>query len=914
MALVGPHGGMMTMGRCRVPCTLLRARPRGSGQHVLCAISDNLVAICRIAVDTQDSNARPDVDATVTLERTSGTFRDLEASLLVAHASGRGAVPDDATMLWIPRGAVCLAASVTLELVATMEPHVLQDLSTRSWVVQTLQRNVVICTDAVVHVATRAGLVARSKADADEQLKCRLTFRVVSTYPSKGFMRVTPDTRVTLTSCTRTSDKRERIEHATHGTDDRPSRAPRHVNMGGMETERAALRDLILLPLRYPRLRSTLELPSSLLLCGPPGVGKTLLVRSVLHECRQATSGHGAPYDIKLHIVHGAQLCTSSGQHEEDALRHTFAAARAHARRPDAASVVFLDELDALCPPRHDGTTSSVHTRLVAQLLTLLDGIDHGRRGREHVVVVAATNVPNAIDPALRRPGRLDRELVVSPPSPAARKQIFHVHLAHVPLALGPSATDAAPSTDARRADVLDTLAAKTVGYVGADIAALCREAVLLASTRQVVAQAHDRDLTNWWHAWHCHAEPLGASSPTMATTVAARAWQHALPRASLPLWYLVHDKRTTGKPAFSFLLGDQNDDDEEETHSFPPARDKDVRTAPMVEVTMADFDHAMELVTPSLLRSARGFLYVASLQCRVTTTCLKRVLVVVAMRRKQDTQGHGWDHIGGQARCKLALQQALEWPLRFPETFARLGVHAPRGLLLYGPPGCSKSSLARVAAQATRATFLSLSPAQVFSPFMGDAEAAVRQLFRDARAARPAVLFLDELDVLVAKRDVDGSSDTTRVASTALRVLSTLLNEMDGMESAEGLVVLGATNRPACLDAALLRPGRFDRMLLVDVPSTSDRLAILRIHTQSMPLDADVNFNELAHRTSYFSGAELENVCREAALQALRESLEATTVCMRHFDQALATITPVCSPDARRAYLDFAASMGHVA
>jgi AAA+ superfamily predicted ATPase len=225
----------------------------------------------------------------------------------------------------------------------------------------------------------------------------------------------------------------------------------------------------------------------------------------------------------------------------------------------------------------------------------------------------------------------------------------------------------------------------------------------------------------------------------------------------------------------------------------------------------------------------------------------------------RKDFERQGWDSIGGQAETKLALQQALEWPVKFPQTFARLGVKPPRGVLLYGPPGCSKSSIVRAAAHSSGATFLSLSAAQVFSPFFGDAEAAVRQVFRDARAALPAIVFFDEIDVMVAKRAFDGSGGGEGGSSTAMRVLSTMLNEMDGVESAEGLLVIGATNRPACIDAALMRPGRFDRILFVELPEEADRVDILRIHSRPMQLHEDVDLHALARRTPYFSGAELE-------------------------------------------------------
>lgn len=272
-----------------------------------------------------------------------------------------------------------------------------------------------------------------------------------------------------------------------------------------------------------------------------------------------------------------------------------------------------------------------------------------------------------------------------------------------------------------------------------------------------------------------------------------------------------------------------------------------------------------------------------------------------------------GWNSIGGQQETKLALQQALEWPIKYPQTFTRLGVTPPRGILLYGPPGCSKSTIVRAAAHASGATFLSLSSAQVFSPYFGDAEASIRQVFHDARAALPAILFFDEIDVIVAKREFDaGTSNASSGGSNvALRVLSTLLNEMDGVESAEGLLVIGATNRPDYIDAALLRPGRFDRIQFVDLPAPEDRLEILRIHSRAMKLAEDVDLSEIACATRWYSGGELENLCREAALIAIRESLDAQEVAERHFRQAIQLITPVSNEQTVQRYYQFAARMG---
>ncbi|GMF09186.1 unnamed protein product [Phytophthora lilii] len=835
-------GGVHFTCRCRVSPTLLRSRPRGSGQYALCNIGDGLFAVCRIALSSAEGSiARqlPQVDTSVTLRRDSRAFRDLQASLLVHNAGAIGSEEGEAPEVqWISRGSVRAAVAVTLELIpSTKSPgqrQLLRDTDTRSLMQQTLQRNFVVCVGARVKLPTLDGLVAESKGEEREQV---MTFRVVSTYPAANFTRVTPSTRVTLTEPNEGGDKE--LEGGVGDKAIVASLEPQQtkgVKVGGMENERVALRELILLPVAHPRLRSELgvEFPKGVLLCGPPGVGKTLLVRAVVHECRQEQDAFGESLDLHLQVINGSEILTSGRGDAEQTLRDTFQTAVSHARGGlRAASVIFIDELDALCPKREaaGGGASSAHSRIVAQLLTLLDGVEGGL-SRENVVVIAATNLPNSIDPALRRPGRFDREIFVAPPNTALRKKIFKVHLRRTPYALSNGMTE---NTEQQRDAFLDILAAKAVGYVGADIAALCREAAIVASTRQLVELSRDRELEQWWADWKSRAEPLSAvknSSSTLGAVVAGRAW-HSNPAAIIPLWFIAKqnnqhrdvmsvDSNRQEKEGdleyFRFLLGSEG----KRLNIAPSAKEKEAKVQTF-EVTMADFDQAMQTVVPSALRGASEFT------------------------------------IGGQAETKMALQQALEWPIKYPLTFSRLGVKPPRGVLLYGPPGCSKSSIVRAAAHSSGATFLSLSAAQVFSPFFGDAEAAVRQVFRDARAALPAIIFFDEIDVMVAKREFDGSGGGEGGTSTAMRVLSTMLNEMDGVESAEGLLVIGATNRPTCIDAALMRPGRCDRILFVDLPTEPDRIDILRIHSRPMQLHQDVDLQDLASRTPFFSGAELE-------------------------------------------------------
>uniref|UniRef100_K3WUV6 AAA+ ATPase domain-containing protein n=1 Tax=Globisporangium ultimum (strain ATCC 200006 / CBS 805.95 / DAOM BR144) TaxID=431595 RepID=K3WUV6_GLOUD len=907
--------------RYRVPASRIRARPSHMSQYVIVRASASVISthkrtrdtlfICRAALDNGDTG--DDAVFAGPLRFDASVRMAVASPLVFANLGGEdaGYKGEDAfDVQWIPKSKIRNAVAVTLEVCISVHKDdgnenatVVHDTKKvaewlcnaqyRQLLIETLQHHFLVCLTAVVQLP-----LPSSSTGIDQSKDAVLEFKVVSVYPEEKFVRITPNTRVTFSTDSIAIDDDGIVQDLTASNSIASHNAPK---IGGLEKEQAALREMILLPVEYAGLSDCcgIEFPKGLLLCGPPGVGKTLLVRTIVHECSQQVP-------LRLKTINGAEILTSGVGDAETTLRSIFTEAAEFARTTKGASVIFIDELDALCPKR-DSSGASAHSRIVAQLLTLLDGADKQARG--NVVIVGATNLPNSIDAALRRPGRFDRELFIAPPNITARKKIFQMNLQEMPICVNGFETE--------KHEFFETLATKSIGYVGADIAALCREALAVATTRQFVAMAKDRELDTWWSEWKRHSnKPL--YNANFSVVVSGNAWK-ANPIA-IPLWFFAkqsaaHEQQqdhvdtselNASKPPtyFSFLL--QNGakhvspsaavDDASISNAselqYPdiPERKGDERSAaepPAFEVTMADFEQAMQVIVASSLRGAAGF--------------------------AKDFEKLGWDSIGGQEHTKLALQQALEWPIKFPQTFTRLGVKPPRGILLYGPPGCSKSSIVRAAAHSSGATFLTLSAAKVFSPFFGDAEASVRQVFRDARAALPAILFLDEIDVLVAKRQFDGSGGGESGSSSAMRVLSTLLNEMDGVEAAEGLLVIGATNRPDCIDAALLRPGRFDRILYVDLPREADRLKILQIHSKPMQLADDVDLAKIAAQTEFFSGAELENVCREAALHALRESIHAKSVRMQHFEAALETISPVSSPKSLQQYVDFAQAMGHL-
>ncbi|XP_049403920.1 cell division control protein 48 homolog B [Solanum stenotomum] len=518
------------------------------------------------------------------------------------------------------------------------------------------------------------------------------------------------------------------------------------------------LRELITYPLLYSAESRKLGLkwPRGLLLYGPPGTGKTSLVRAVVQEC-------GAHLIvISPHSVHRAHAGES-----EKILREAFSEASSHAKL-GKPSVIFLDEIDALCPRRDSRREQEI--RVASQLFMLMDSIKSSSTSVSHVVVVASTNRPDAIDPALRRAGRFDAEIEVTTPTEEERLHILKLYTKKLQLDV---------SVDLR------AVAVSCNGYVGADLEALCREAAMSA-----VRKCSDSNI-------------------------------------------------------------------EDDSYS----------------INMEDWKHARSVVGPSITRGV--------------TVEIPKV---------------SWEDIGGLKDIKKKLQQAVEWPLKHSEAFERLGVSPSRGILLHGPPGCSKTTLAKAAAHAAQASFFSLSGAELYSMYVGEGEALLRNAFRRARLAAPSIIFFDEADVVATRRGGSSSGSST----VGERLLSTLLTEMDGLEQAKGILVLAATNRPHAIDAALMRPGRFDLVLYVPPPDLDARFEVLSVHTRDMKLNNDVNLRQIAEDTELFTGAELEGLCREAGIVALRENISATVVSDRHFQTVKKSLRPALTKEEVASYSSF--------
>jgi len=547
---------------------------------------------------------------------------------------------------------------------------------------------------------------------------------------------------------------------------DKPAKAmamdvPRisYEDIGGLTDEIRKVREMIELPLRYPELfeRLGVEAPKGVLLHGPPGTGKTLLAKAVASET-----------NANFASISGPEIMSKFYGESEGRLREIFEQAQ-----QNAPSIIFIDELDSIAPKREE-VTGEVEKRVVSQMLALMDGL----QSRGKVVVIGATNRPNALDPALRRPGRFDREIEIGVPNKDGRLQILQIHTRGMPL----------------DKDVdLSRLASITHGFVGADLEALTKEAAL-----------------------------------------------HALRKIL---------------PEIDF-----------EADTIP------AELLNKIIVNMNDFQESLKEIEPSAMRE---------------------VLVEVPNVK--------WVDIGGLAEVKEELKEAIEWPLKYPEIFSYMNTAPPKGILLYGPPGTGKTMLAKAVANESEANFISIKGPEVLSKWVGESERAVREVFRKARQSAPTIIFFDELDSITPVRGTGlGSSQVTE------RVISQILTELDGLEELKDVVVIGATNRLDIVDPALLRPGRFDRLLSVPIPDLEARKDILKIQLEKKPLADDVKIDMLAEKTEGYSGADIaalanitsmlvikEHITKSKTLEKAKEKLKELRITMKDFEKTLEKIKP---------------------
>ena len=533
-----------------------------------------------------------------------------------------------------------------------------------------------------------------------------------------------------------------------------------YEDIGGVRNEISRVREMIELPLRHPELfkRLGVEAPKGVLLYGPPGTGKTLLAKAVAHET-----------NANFYTIGGPEIMSKYYGESEEKLRNIFKNAE-----EKAPSIIFIDEIDSIAPKREE-VTGEVERRIVAQLLSLMDGMS--TRGK--VVVIGATNRINAIDPALRRPGRFDREIEIGVPDKEGRLEILQIHTRGMPL----------------DKDVdLEKIASMSHGFVGADLQSLAKEAAI-------------------------------------------RALRKVLPEIDLTAESIPSD------------------------------------TLRKIIVTMDDFTNVLQEMEPSALREV--FVEVPNVT---------------------------WNDIGGLSDVKQELQEAVEWPLKYQSLFTHSDAVPPKGILLYGPPGTGKTLIAKAAAHESEANFISIKGPELLSKWVGESEKGVREVFRKARGAAPCIVFFDEIDAIAPTRGGAGSD-----SHVTERLISQLLTELDGLEILTNVVIIAATNRPDIIDPALLRPGRFDRLLYVPPPDKQSRVHVLKIHTKKKPLANDVKIDVLADQTEGYTGADIAALASAAVMLALREHVakykdpkeaertkEELKIHMSHFEEAMKKIRPL--------------------
>ena len=542
----------------------------------------------------------------------------------------------------------------------------------------------------------------------------RLTFQVIGVTPAgSDAVLVTQKTAFNITTAGQTLA-------------DRGMHIVAYEDIGGLKDEIQKVREMIELPLRHPEIFEKLgiEAPKGVLLFGPPGTGKTLLAKAVASE----SNSH-------FISISGPEIMSKFYGESEARLREIFKEAR-----EKAPSIIFIDEIDSIAPKREE-VTGEVERRVVSQLLSLMDGLE----ARGKVIVIAATNRPNAIDPALRRPGRFDREIEIKVPDKRGRLEILQIHARNMPL-----------DTDVDQ----DKIAGVTHGFVGADLEYLCKEAAMKCLRR---------------------------------------------------------------------LLPELNLEDEK----VPP------ETLEKLVINMNDFDYATREITPSAMREV----YVEPPDVK-------------------------WDDIGGLDNVKRELQEAVEWPLKYPSLYNELKHNIPKGILLHGPSGTGKTLLAKAVATESEANFISVKGPELLSKWVGESEKGIREIFRKARQASPCVIFFDEIDSIAPVRGMEGVHASTE------RMMSQLLTEMDGIQEMQGVVIIAATNRVDMIDNALLRPGRFDKIVLVSNPDRNTRERILEIHIKGKPVSNDIDLGRIADLTDGFSGADMSAVANTAISVVLQEYL----------------------------------------
>ena len=666
------------------------------------------------------------------------------------------------------------------------------------------------------------------------------------------------------------------IEFRSEAVEIEEERVPEvsYEDVGGLEDEIKKVREMVELPLKHPEIfeRLGIEAPKGVLLHGPPGTGKTLLAKAVANE----TNSH-------FILINGPEIMSKYYGQSEENLRKKFEEAE-----KNAPSIIFIDEIDAIASKREE-TRGEVERRVVAQLLALMDGL----QSRGKVVVIAATNVPNILDPALRRPGRFDREIEIGVPGKEGRLNILKIHTRNMPMYTKENLVKESGFESEYKEAILNLLRHKDSNSRNLE----------RTINKYLVENPEKNELFKKIEVWKLKKYMEKINNDSRIVSLKGLA--------DITHGFVGADLASLSKEAAMIVL----------RKVLPDIKLKEDEPLPKellekLVITQQDFKEALKVVRPSALRE---------------------VLVEIP-----DVK---WFDIGGLQNVKQELIEAVEWPLKHPEAFKRLGVRPPRGILLFGAPGSGKTLLAKAVANESEANFISVKGPELLSKWFGESEKAVREVFKKARQVSPCIIFFDEVDAIAPRRGLSSDSHVSE------RVVNQLLTEIDGLEDLHDVVVIAATNRPDIVDTALLRPGRFDRIILTPAPDESARLEIFKVHAKSMPIaieaelekikpkkmvaaktisrmaaggsvtelelengensvfqDEDIKSREdllkaLANKTEGYVGADIEAVCREAAILALREDISSKEINKKHFEKALKKVRASVSKEVERAY-----------
>jgi transitional endoplasmic reticulum ATPase len=607
-----------------------------------------------------------------------------------------------------------------------------------------------------------------------------------------------------------------------------------YEDIGGLTEEVKKIREMVEIPLKHPEIfeRLGVEPPKGVLLHGPPGTGKTLLAKAVANET-----------EANFILLNGPEIMSKFYGESEKKVREIFDEAE-----KNAPSIIFIDEIDAIAPKRED-VQGEVERRVVSQLLTMMDGL----KSRGKVVVIGATNRPNSLDEALRRPGRFDREIEIRAPDKKGRLHVLKIHTRGMPIV--PPAKIIYVNDEIKK--INENLKELKISLKNDEKKIEDKSKIeeikknisdnleIFSSLTELVSKLSENESKNYEIV-----QGLKSKDKDLLNSIFMEGMKEEL--ASKTHGFVGADLASLTKEAAMVVL----------RRLLPKLELKDDEEIPEdvlkeLKIQKKDFDEALKVVRPSAMRE---------------------VLV--------ETPNVGWNDVGGLDKLKTELKEAVEWPLKYPGAFTRLGIRPPKGILIYGPPGTGKTLLAKAVAKESEANFIQVKGPSLLSMWVGKSEEGVRKIFERARQVSPCIIFFDEIDSLAGKRGMEQGQKVTE------RVLNQMLAEMDGIEDLSNVIVIGATNRPDMLDSALLRPGRFDRILLASAPSKEGREQIFKIHTKNMPLAKDVNVDKILEQTEGFVGADMESLVREAAMLTLRDDIESKEVNMKHFEEALKKVS----------------------